>query len=62
MFQRRGHITAVWESDFGIWSAAASERNRAVADAPIIERRNPSVDPGTDRRYRYMESAGSLTY
>ena len=47
VFQHRGHIAAVRETYFAIWNRALLELGRTVADAPVIERHNPTFDPCT---------------
>ena len=47
VFQHRGHISAAPDAYFTIWNKALPELGRTVADAPIIERHNPTFDPRT---------------
>ena len=47
VFQHRGHITALRETYVAIWNQALPTLGRVAADAPLIERHNPSFDPRT---------------
>ena len=47
VFQHRGHITALRETYVAIWNEALPAFGRVGADAPLIERHNPTFDPRT---------------
>ena len=47
VFEHRGHVSTIYESYWSIWNAAMPASGRTVADAPVIERHNPTFDPGT---------------
>jgi len=47
VFEHRGHVSTIYETYRSIWSEAMPATGRAVADAPVIERHNPTFDPRT---------------
>ena len=47
VFEHRGHVSSIDESYRSIWNEAMPALGRAVADAPVIERHNPTFDPRT---------------
>ena len=47
VFEHRGHVSTIYETYRSIWSDAMPATGRAVADAPVIERHNPTFDPRT---------------
>ena len=47
VFEHRGHVSTIFETYSNIWNSAMPATGRAVADAPVIERHNPTFDPGT---------------
>jgi AraC family transcriptional regulator len=47
VFEHREHVSTIYKSYSHIWNAAMPASGRAVADAPVIERHNPTFDPGT---------------
>ncbi len=47
VFEHRGHVSAIDETYRSIWNEAMPATGRAVADAPVIERHNPTFDPRT---------------
>lgn len=47
VFEHRGHVSRVYETYYAIWNEALPLKDGVVADAPVIERHNPSFDPGT---------------
>jgi len=47
VFEHRGHASAIPETYFAIWNEALPALGRVVADAPILERHNPTFDPRT---------------
>jgi AraC family transcriptional regulator len=46
-FQHRRHIMTLRETYVAIWNKALPELGRVGADAPLIERHNPTFDPRT---------------
>jgi AraC family transcriptional regulator len=47
VFQHRGHVSALTQTYSTIWNEALPALGRAVADAPTLERHNPTFDPRT---------------
>ena len=47
VFEHRGHVSTIYETYRSIWNEAMPATGRAVADAPVIERHNPTFDPRT---------------
>ena len=47
VFEHRGHVSTIYETYRSIWSDAIPATGRSVADAPVIERHNPTFDPRT---------------
>jgi AraC family transcriptional regulator len=47
VFEHRGHVSTIYETYRSIWNDAMPATGRAVADAPVIERHNPTFDPRT---------------
>lgn len=47
VFEHRGHVSTIGETYRSIWSEAMPATGRSVADAPVIERHDPSFDPRT---------------
>ena len=47
VFEHRGHVATIYETYRSIWNEAMPATGRAVADAPVIERHNPTFDPRT---------------
>jgi AraC family transcriptional regulator len=47
VFEHRGHVSTIFETYFDIWNVAMPASGHAVADAPVIERHNPTFDPET---------------
>ena len=47
VFEHRGHVSTIYETYRTIWSDAMPATGRSVADAPVIERHNPTFDPRT---------------
>lgn len=47
VFEHRGHVSTIYETYRSIWSDAMPATGRSVADAPVIERHNPTFDPRT---------------
>ena len=47
VFEHRGHVSTIYETYRSIWNEAMPATGYAVADAPIIERHNPTFDPRT---------------
>lgn len=47
VFEHRGHVSTIGETYRSIWSEAMPATSRSVADAPVIERHDPSFDPRT---------------
>ena len=47
VFEHRGHVSTIYETYRTIWNEAMPATDRAVADAPIIERHNPAFNPRT---------------
>ena len=47
VFEHRGHVSTIFETYRSIWNDAMPATGQAVADAPIIERHNPTFDPRT---------------
>ena len=47
VFEHRGHVSTIYETYRSIWSEAMPDTGRSVADAPVIERHNPTFDPRT---------------
>lgn len=47
VFEHRGHVATIFETYRAIWSEAMPATGRSVADAPVIERHNPTFDPRT---------------
>ena len=45
VFEHRGHVSTIYETYRSIWSDALPATGRSVADAPVIERHNPTFDP-----------------
>jgi AraC family transcriptional regulator len=47
VFEHRGHVSTIYATYRSIWNEAMPATGRAVADAPVIERHNPTFDPRT---------------
>jgi AraC family transcriptional regulator len=47
VFEHRGHVSTIYETYRIIWNEAMPATGRAVADAPVMERHNPTFDPRT---------------
>jgi AraC family transcriptional regulator len=47
VFEHRGHVSTIYETYRCIWDEAMPATSRSVADAPVIERHNPTFDPRT---------------
>jgi AraC family transcriptional regulator len=47
VFEHRGHVSTIYETYRSIWRDALPASGRTVADAPVIERHNPTFDPRT---------------
>lgn len=47
VFEHRGHICALGDTYSSIWNEALPGLNRVVANAPILERHNPTFNPRT---------------
>ena len=47
VFEHRGHVSTIFETYFTIWNSAMPATGRTVADAPVIERHNPTFSPRT---------------
>ncbi len=47
VFEHRGHVSTIYETYRTIWDEAMPATGRSVADAPVIERHNPTFDPRT---------------
>ena len=47
VFEHRGHVSTIFETYRSIWNEAMPATGRTVADAPVIERHNPTFDPRT---------------
>jgi AraC family transcriptional regulator len=47
VFEHRGHASTIFETYRSIWNEAMPATGRAVADAPVIERHNPTFNPRT---------------
>ena len=47
VFEHRGHVSTIYETYRTIWDEAVPASGRSVADAPVIERHNPTFDPRT---------------
>lgn len=47
VFEHRGHVSTIYETYRCIWDDAMPATSRSVADAPVIERHNPTFDPRT---------------
>jgi AraC family transcriptional regulator len=47
MFEHRGHVSTIYDTYRTIWDEAMPATGRAVADAPVIERHNPTFSPRT---------------
>jgi AraC family transcriptional regulator len=47
VFQHRDHVSALTETYRTIWNEALPALDRAVADAPTLERHNPAFNPRT---------------
>jgi AraC family transcriptional regulator len=45
VFEHRGHVSRIFETYEAIWNEGLGDRK--VADAPVVERHNPTFDPGT---------------
>lgn len=45
VFEHKGHVSRIFETYEAIWNTALE--GRKVADAPVVERHNPTFDPGT---------------
>lgn len=45
VFEHKGHVSRIFETYEAIWNEALADRK--VADAPVIERHNPTFDPST---------------
>jgi AraC family transcriptional regulator len=47
VFEHRGHVSTIYQTYRSIWSEAMPATGRSMADAPVIERHNPTFDPRT---------------
>jgi AraC family transcriptional regulator len=47
VFEHRGHVSTLFQSYGHIWNEAMPASGRLVADAPVIERHNPTFDTRT---------------
>jgi AraC family transcriptional regulator len=47
VFDHRGHVSTLYDTYVAIWNQALPAAGLTVADAPAIERHNPTFDPGT---------------
>jgi AraC family transcriptional regulator len=47
VFQHRGHVSGLTQTYRTIWNEALPALDRRVADAPTLERHNPTFDPRT---------------
>jgi AraC family transcriptional regulator len=47
VFEHRGHVSTIYETYRSIWDEAMPASGLAVADAPVIERHNPTFNPRT---------------
>jgi AraC family transcriptional regulator len=47
VFEHRGHVSTIYETYRSIWNETMPATGRAVADAPVIERHNPTFNPRT---------------
>jgi AraC family transcriptional regulator len=47
VFQHRGHVSTLTQTYFTIWNETLPELGRTVADAPTLERPNPTFNPRT---------------
>ncbi len=47
VFEHRGHVSTLYDTYAAIWNEILPDRGLTVADAPSIERHNPSFDPRT---------------
>ena len=47
VFEHHGHVSTIYETYRSIWNEVMPATGRAVADAPVIERHNPTFDPRT---------------
>jgi AraC family transcriptional regulator len=47
VFEHGGHVSTIYETYRSIWNEAMPAMDRAMADAPVIERHNPTFDPRT---------------
>lgn len=47
VFEHRGHVSTIYETYRGIWDEAMPASGLAVADAPVVERHNPTFNPRT---------------
>jgi AraC family transcriptional regulator len=45
VFEHKSHVSRIFETYEAIWNEALADRK--VADAPVIERHNPTFDPST---------------
>ena len=45
VFEHRGHVATIYQTYRSIWSHAMPATGRSVADAPVIERHDPTFDP-----------------
>ncbi|MGE3875357.1 MAG: helix-turn-helix domain-containing protein [Parvibaculaceae bacterium] len=45
VFEHKGHVSRIFETYNAIWNTALE--GRKVTDAPVVERHNPTFDPGT---------------
>lgn len=47
VFEHRGHVSSLYESYSAIWNEALPALGCPVANAPVLERHNPTFDPRT---------------
>lgn len=47
VFEHQGHVSALYRTYAAIWNEALPALGCEVAEAPILERHNPTFDPGT---------------
>jgi AraC family transcriptional regulator len=47
VFEHRGHVSTIYETYRCIWNEVMPAMGRTVADAPMIERHNPTFNPRT---------------
>ena len=47
VFEHKGHVSRIYETYTAIWNEALPAQGLVPADAPAIERHNPTFDPGT---------------